>query len=333
MSVRVAVVGVGYLGQHHARIYSELTEAELVAVVDIDPERAEEVARRYETRASGDLNDVLDAVDALSIVSPTTSHYGIALECLKKGKDLLIEKPITVTIDQANELIREAGEGELILQVGHLERYNPGVIALSEMIDCPRFIEAVRVSPFLKRAVDVDVTLDLMIHDIDVVLGLVNSPIKEMRAVGFSYVTGKIDDARAWIEFENNVTACLTASRTAPKIVRKLKVYQEYAYLELNYQNTEIRHYFNPARVGKPYPRGNGSDAVSSVKNGVFSREKGEGYVEDTIKPEYMEPLRGELREFIRSVVTRERPKVSGVEGRDALRVAIEINALIGGVG
>jgi predicted dehydrogenase len=330
MSVKVAVVGVGYLGQHHARIYSELTEAELVAVVDIDPERAEEVARRYETRASGDLNDVLDAVDALSIVSPTTSHYGIALECLKKGKDLLVEKPITVTIDQANELIREAGECELILQVGHLERYNPGVIALSEMIYNPRFIEAVRVSPFLKRAMDVDVTLDLMIHDIDVVLDLVNSPIRTMRAVGFSYVTEKIDDARAWIEFENNVAAYFTASRIAQEKTRKLKVYQEHSYLELNYQNTEVRHYFNPSRGREPYPQGNGSPAAPSGQNTVFSGENGKGYVIDTIKPEYMEPLRGELREFIRSVVTRERPKVSGVEGRDALRVALEINALIG---
>ena len=331
MSIKVAVVGVGYLGQHHARIYSELTEAELVAVVDIDPVRAEEVALRYNARACRDYRDVLDGVDALSIVTPTTSHYGIALECIQKGKDLLVEKPITVSVDQANELVSEAGGRELVLQVGHLERYNPGVVAISEIVKSPRFIEAVRVSPFLNRAMDVDVTLDLMIHDIDVMLSLVNAPIRSMRAAGFSYVTEKIDDARVWVEFDNGIMAYLTASRIAQDRIRKLRVFQEHSFLELDYQNTEVLCCFNPSMGGEPFPQGNVLCDPFSVKNAGIFRENGKGCVVSTIKPAYMEPLRGELRDFIHSVVTRERPKVSGVEGREALKVALDINTLIGG--
>jgi len=331
MAVKVAVVGVGYLGQHHARIYSELTETELVAVVDIDTVLAEEVARRYNTRAFRDYKDILDGVNALSIVTPTTSHHGIALECMRRGKDLLVEKPITVTMDQANELISEAEERELVLQVGHLERYNPGVIAISEIVNGPQFIEAVRVSPFLNRAVDVDVTLDLMIHDIDVVLSLVRAPIGSMRAAGFSYMTEKIDDARVWIEFENGVMAYLTASRIAQNKIRKLRVFQKHSHLELDYENTEVRCCFNPARGGKPYPQGDVLHDNFSLKNAGVFQENGKGCLINIIKPAYMEPLRGELQEFIRSVITRERPKVSGVEGREALKVALDINTLISG--
>lgn len=323
MPVRVAVVGAGYLGQHHARVYSELDEAKLVAVVDIDPGRAREVAGKYGAAAAASHLDVLKEVDALSIVVPTTHHHEVALDCIRAGKDLLVEKPITVTIEEAGALVREAKERERILQVGHLERYNPGVIALSHMVSSPRFIEATRVSPFLNRAGDVDVTLDLMIHDIDVILSLVSAPIRTMRAAGFSFVTDKIDEARAWIEFESGAVAVLTASRMAREKQRRLRVFQDQALFELDYQLTEIRRYRRPEQYTE-VPEAAAGGLSLDVRS-----EPAPGYTVDTIRPEYMEPLKKELSDFLRCVATRERPMVSGEEGRDALKVALEINSLM----
>ncbi len=298
MALRVAVVGAGYLGQHHARIYSELQDVELAAVVDTDDGRAKEAAGKYGCRAFRDYRDVLGDVDAVSIVVPTSDHFRVALDCIQAGRDVLVEKPVTATVAEADELISEAAKKARILQVGHLERYNPGVIALTHMIEEPKFLEAVRVSPFLNRCFDVDVTLDLMIHDIDIILGLVRSPVKSIRAFGFSLVTGKIDEARAWIEFENRAVASLTASRISGEKQRMLKVVQKNAYMELDYQTStvELR---SPTEPG---------DA-------------------EIIRPEYREPLKEELKHFIRCVGTRERPTVSGVEGRDALRLVMEINS------
>jgi predicted dehydrogenase len=315
MPVKVAVIGAGYLGQHHARIYAELHDAELVGVVDTDGDRAEAIATKFGTKAFRSHRDVLDAAEAFSIVVPTVSHYEIALDCLRAGKDVLVEKPITATLDEADGLIREADRKGSVLQVGHLERYNQGVIALSGMVGAPRFIEAVRVSPFLNRAADVDVTLDLMIHDIDIILGLVRSPVRTIRAAGFSFVTEKIDDARAWLEFENGATALLTASRIARQKQRSLKVFQQNACLELDYQTAEVRRY-----EGASGPRHEGSPADSAG-------ESLPGMTVQTVRPEQREPLRSELQDFLRSVITRERPKVSGVEGRNALKTVLDINS------
>lgn len=298
MSVKVAVVGAGYLGQHHARIYSELDGAELVGVVDADFRRSEEIARKYASKPYHDYRDVMEGVDALSIVVPTTLHYGIALDCLKAGKDIIVEKPITTTVMQADEIISEAERKNCILQVGHLERYNSGVMAVSEMIEMPVFFESLRLSPFLNRATDVDVTLDLMIHDIDIVLSLVSSPIKNIKAFGFSSITEKIDEARAWIEFENGLVAFFTASRISQEKQRKFRVFQGNSYIELDYQQNDIRR---------------------------FSRKGGQ----EIIKPEYREPLKEELKDFIHCVANREKPRVSGIEGRNALKVALEINSLV----
>lgn len=300
MSLKVAVVGAGYLGQHHARVYSELQGVELVGIVDIDAVRAEEVAKKCSSKPYLNYLDVLGEVDALSIVVPTPDHFKVALGCLRAGKDVLIEKPITETVSQADELINEAKRTNRILQVGHLERYNPGVIALSQIIKEPRFIEAVRLSPVLDRGCDVDVTLDLMIHDIDMILSFVHSPIKNIHVIGFSLVTEKIDEARVWAEFENGAVACLFASRFSQEKQRKLKVIQKNSYIELDYQTgvVEIRSTPNPL---KP----------------------------EVVRPEYREPLKEEIKDFIHCVESRERPRVSGAEGRNALAVALEINSLM----
>ena len=301
MSVRVGVIGIGYLGQHHVRIYSELENTELVAVVDMVEKRADAFAVKYGCEAYYDYRDIFNKVDALSIVTPTTTHYSIALDCIRAGKDILIEKPVTVSVKEADELIAESEKSGCIIQVGHLERYNPAVLAAYDMVREPRFIEAERLSPFLNRGTDVDVTLDLMIHDVDIVLSLVSSPVKEIRAVGTRVLTDKIDVAKAWIEFEDGCTALFTASRLSPEKQRRLRVFQRDSYLLLDYQDCEIRHYFR----------------------------RGEEILYDTIRPENKESLKEELRDFIVCVKERKRPKVSAVEGRNALKIALDITKQI----
>jgi len=301
LSVRVGVIGVGYLGQHHARIYSEIEEAELIAVVDIDQEKADTFGAKYGCEAYYDFRDVLNKVDVLSVVTPTTTHHDIALGCLKAGKDILIEKPITVNIKEADELIRESEKMGCIIQVGHLERYNPAVLAASEMFKEPMFIESERFSPFLGRGTDVDVTLDLMIHDIDIILSLITLPVKEIRAVGAEVLTGKIDVAKAWLEFENGCIALATVSRLSPDKLRRLKVFQKDSYISIDYQNSEIKRYF---------------------------RDK-KGISFEVTRPEKKEPLKEELRDFLHCVKERRRPKVSAVEGRNALKVVLQITDII----
>jgi len=301
LAVKVGVIGVGYLGQHHARIYSEIEEAELVAVVDIDREKAATLAEKYHCEAFSDYSEILSKVDAFSIVTPTTSHYKIALDCLRAGKDMLIEKPVTVTVQEADELIDEAKTRDCIIQVGHLERYNPAILAAADFFNEPLFIESERLSPFLGRATDVDVTLDLMIHDIDIMLSLIAVPVKNIRAVGAKVLTDKIDVAKAWLEFENGCMALATVGRLSPEKSRKLKVFQKDSHLVIDYQSSEIKRFFR----------------------------SGEGISAEIIKPEKKEPLKEELKDFIRCVTERKRPTVSADEGRHALKVVLEINEMI----
>jgi predicted dehydrogenase len=302
LELKVGVVGVGYLGQHHARIYSELEGAELVAVSDTDGARAEEIAGRFGCRAVKDYRDMLEGVEALSIVTPTSTHYEVALECLKAGKDLLIEKPVTATVDEADSLIKEVEKRGAIVQVGHLERYNPGVVAVMGLVDEPVFIESERVAPFVNRALDVDVTVDLMIHDIDIVMSILGvSGVKDVRVVGARVLTDKYDVAKAWVEFEGGATALITASRISRIKQRLLKIYQKDSFLMLDYQKMRIRRFY---RSG---------GAIES----------------DSVKVESREPLRDEIEDFIDCVRERRRPKVSATEGRNALEVALEITRRI----
>ena len=301
MAVRVGVIGVGYLGQHHARIFSGLDGVELVGVSDTEGKKAGEIADKYGCRSFAEYADLVDVCDALSIVTPTTTHHAIAMECLNAGKDLFIEKPITESLEEAKDIIEAAEKNRLILQVGHLERYNPAIIAATEMIKAPKFIEAERLSPFLGRGIDVDVTLDLMIHDIDIVLSMVRSKVKEIRATGDSIMTGKIDVAKAWLEFENGCKALITASRLAPEKMRKLRIHQEDSYISIDYQSQEVRRYF----------------------------KRGTDISFDVVKPENKEPLKEELRDFISCIQNRKRPMVSGKEAMDALEIVLKINEML----
>lgn len=299
--MRIAVVGVGYLGEHHVRVLSGIEGVELAGVVDIREERALEIARRFGTEAFTDYRDVLDMVDALSIVTPTICHHEIGITALRAGKDLFIEKPITATIEEADELIEEADRRGCILQVGHIERYNPAILALDNLFLSPSFIEAERLSPFLGRGSDVDVTIDLMIHDIDIILKIANSEIREIRAKGQPVVTEMIDVASAWIEFDNGITAFLRASRVNRERLRILRVFERNSegerVAEVNYKEAELR---------------------------LVSKD-----TEETFRPDHREPLREELMDFVRSVINRSTPRVTGLEAKRALEVAFDINSII----
>jgi predicted dehydrogenase len=301
LSVKVGVIGVGYLGQHHARIFSEIEGVELVCVCDMNRGRAEEISCNYGCSSFHTLPDVIGACDAVSIVTPTTTHHEVAMECLGAGRDVFIEKPITENLAEANALVEDAEKKGLVLQVGHLERYNPAVIVAAELIREPRFLEAERLSPFLGRGTDVDVTLDLMIHDIDILLSLVKSPLKDFRATGESIVTARVDVAKAWLEFENGCKALLTASRLSQEKRRRLKIFQRDSYVEVDYQKQEVGHYI----------------------------KKGREISYNAISPENREPLKDELTDFIHNVVTRRRPQVSGREAAAALEIALKITAAI----
>ncbi len=303
--VNIGVIGVGYLGQHHARIFSELSREDggirLAAVIDADPARAEEIAGKYGCAAYGDYRQALDKVDAFSIVTPTTMHYEVALDCIRAGKDILIEKPITTTIGEADALIHASEDAGVIVQVGHLERFNPVVSALYPLLDKPVFIEAERLSPFLGRGIDVDITIDLMIHDIDIVLSVLQGkPVRDIKAAGDRVLTGNIDFAKAWLEFEG-VNAMFTASRISTEKARKLTVFQENSYLVMDYQNMEIKKFFR----------------------------EGGAMLHEVLSIERKEPLREELRDFVECIGSRSRPRVCALTGRNALKVALQIGEQI----
>jgi predicted dehydrogenase len=299
--LKICVVGVGSIGTHHARIFSGLENVELVGVVDIRAGQAENIASRFNCVPYTNHKEIMDSVDAVSIAVPTTVHHQIALDFLKNNKDVLIEKPITSTIQEAEELISEADRRNLILQVGHIERFNPGVSLISSMVDKPRFIESHRMSPFLGRSTDIDVTLDLMIHDIDIILSLVNSEITDLRATGDKVLTDNIDVAHAWIEFKNGCIAEAVTSRMASEKTRELKIFQQNAFLTLDYQEQEVSCY-------------------KKVNNSVGRVVR---------KAEESEPLMEQLRSYVECVKTRTRPVVSGHEGREALKVVLKISALV----
>ncbi len=303
--IRTAVVGAGYLGRFHAEKYAELSEAELVAVVDTDPAKRDELARKLGTRAVADHREILDRVDAVSIVVPTQHHHEVARDFLGRGIHVLLEKPITTTLEEADDLIRIAADGNLVFQVGHLERYNPVVVALDGVLREPRFVESVRIAPFKPRGTDVNVVLDLMIHDIDILRTIVGSGVKTIHAVGAPVFTSEEDIANARIEFENGCVANVTASRISLKSERKMRIFQADAYLSVDFQNRKLL----VARKGE-------GELMPGVPN-VQVEEK-------SFEPE--DALREEIRSFLRCVATGDPPKVSGKDGRMALEIALMIN-------
>lgn len=299
--LKVAVIGVGHLGQHHARIYTELPDVELVAVADLSEARRREVGGRLEVRAVADYHALLGAVDAVSVAVPTALHHEVGRAFLAVGADVLVEKPITRSLPEADDLVALATANGRILQVGHSERYNGAVQALAKEVLDPAFIEVHRMGPFPGRGADVDVVLDLMIHDIDIILTLVKSPLTAVSAVGVPVVSSQVDIANARLEFASGCVANITASRVTGERLRKIRVFQRDTCFVLDYANQEL----NLFRQSGPPSR----SRLTRVEVPVTRAE----------------PLRQELIDFVQSVRTRRPPMVSGEAGREAVAVAARI--------
>jgi predicted dehydrogenase len=310
--VRTAVIGVGYLGRFHAQKYADLPESTLVAVVDLRAEARDAVAAEVGCRAVADYRDILDAVDAVSIATTTPAHYPVAQHCLEHGLHVLVEKPIAETPEQARTLIETARRRGCILQVGHLERFNSAVLALEGVLGAPRFVESHRLAPFRERGTDVNVVLDLMIHDIDLIQSLVGSSIVSIDAVGTSVFSAEIDIANARIRYANGCVANTTASRVSMKTERKLRLFQDDAYVSIDLQQKEL------TIVRKAPVAASAAPGQLSVEERSF--EQGDA-------------LRCEIEAFLRSIRAGRPPAVSGEDGLRALETAIRITGLVQGNG
>jgi predicted dehydrogenase len=304
--LRAAVIGVGYLGRFHAQKYASLEDVDLVGVVDASRERAEEVAAEVGTAAFTDYRQLLDSVDVVSIVVPTQYHYPVARECLEAGCHILLEKPITQTVEEADHLIRLAEDRGLVFQVGHLERFNPAVLALEGVLKNPLFIESHRLAPFKTRGTDVTVVLDLMIHDIDIILSMVPSAIKLVNSMGVPVLSEEVDIANARLQFENGCVANVTASRVSRDVVRKIRIFQSDAYISIDYQARKIS-IFRKDDGGVPVP---GLPNVSMEEKSF----------------EQSDALLAEIRAFVDAVRDGTAPVVTGEDGKRALELALQIN-------
>ncbi len=306
--LKCAVVGAGYLGKFHAQKYASLPECELVAVVDTNEAVANSVAANNGTKAYTDYNAILGKVDAVSIVVPTSLHHAVAKDFLQAGCHVLVEKPITTTVAEADELIALAKQNQLVLQVGHLERFNPAVLGL-EQDEKPLFIESHRLSPFNPRANDVSVVLDLMIHDIDIILALVDSELERIDASGTAVLTQGTDIANARLLFTNGCVANVTASRISMKMERKMRMFRPSSYVSVDFQNRILtKHKTGPKEMFPGIPE-------ILTEESVF--ESGDALLE-------------EIKHFVNCINTGEKPLVSGEAGRRALATAIKITGLLG---
>jgi predicted dehydrogenase len=306
--IRAAVIGVGYLGKFHAQKYSELKISKLLAVVDKEFNSAQEVAADVGCAAYTDYHDLLGKVDAVSIVVPTDYHYEIAADFLKHNAHVLVEKPITTNIEQADQLIELAKSNNRILQVGHLERFNPAIVAIKKEISEIRFIESHRLAPYNPRGTDVSVILDLMIHDIDIILDMVNSEVEKIDASGTPVLSNDIDIANARIIFKNGCVANVTASRVSNKTDRKMRIFQNDAYLSIDFQNQELAIYRKGD--GEMYPGVPNID----IQKETFDKS---------------DALRAEIDHFLKCIVTNSTPKVTGQDAKRALQTAIQISELL----
>jgi len=302
-TIKAGVIGVGYLGRFHAQKYAAMTDVELVGVADTDPERAHLVAEECTTRAFSDYRELLPLVDAVSIAVPTVFHHQVAEECLRHSVDIMVEKPITTTLAEADDLIDLARRQQRILQVGHLERFNPAVLALQPLLTTPLFIEAHRLGVFKERGTDVDVVLDLMIHDIDIILSIVKAEIETIVTAGAPVITPLTDIANARIIFANGCTANITVSRISLESMRRMRIFQPGRYLSVDFGKKEVMTVRLKANE-------NGGHPLPEIEKSAFSDQ---------------DALELELCDFIRRVRDRSRPAVSGEEGRRALDVALQV--------
>ncbi len=300
--IKVGVVGIGHLGNYHLQKYKLLPDVEIVGVSDILQERSRKAAALYGCDTFTDHRELIGAVDAVSVTVPTRSHHAVAKDFLAAGKDVLLEKPMTVTLEEADELIGLAEKSGAILQIGFVERFNPAVTALDKVIERPLFIESHRLHPFIERGTDVDVVLDLMIHDLDIILHYVKSPVKSLEAVGVSVLSDEVDISNVRLVFENGCVANITASRITLKNLQKIRFFGLEGYHSVDFEKREL---------------------VSLSKTKRADGKVGIGYNDVEVIP--CDPLEEEIRAFIHSVKTRKPPPVSGREGRKSLELAVDI--------
>ena len=304
--LRIAVIGVGSLGQHHARILAAMPHADLIGVVDIKPDRAREVAAQYGTTAYSNASELVGRVDAVSIATPTLSHVVVALPFVESGAAVLVEKPLAATVEDADRLLAAADARGTVLAVGHTERFNPAVAAALPLVSRPKFVEIHRLGTFPERSLDIDVVFDLMIHDLDVLLATVGSEVESVEAVGVNVLTPRVDIANARLRFASGCVANVTASRISRDRVRKARFFQHDAYISIDYAAQELEVYRLAAQNGgRPTIQGGRIDVEND------------------------EPLRRELDDFICAVRDRRPPVVTGRDGRAALALANRIAELI----
>lgn len=295
--VRVGIVGVGYLGTQHARILSYLEEADLRAVADINFERALQIGNRHGVKYYQNYEDMLDDIDAAVVATDTSAHFTVSMNLLQQGKHVLVEKPITETVEQGEALVDVAKKNGLILQVGHLERFNPAVEAVENMISDPRFVEVQRLGSFSARSLDIDVVLDLMIHDLDIILALIKDEVVAIKSTGIHVLSEKTDIANARLEFKSGCVATLTASRVHQGKVRKLRIFEPTAYYSIDYIDQEVK---------------------------IFPLDGRQTDIR-TLKIQKEEPLKKELKNFLDCIIQGRMTKVSGEEGLRALRLASSV--------
>ena len=303
-SIRVAVVGAGEFGRNHVRVWRETQGAELVGIVDTNAERAQKIAAEFNVPVLPNIEALAaEKVDAISLAVPTKEHARIGCQLLDAGHDVLVEKPIAASLEEADQLIASAKRAGRILQVGHVERFNPAVVAVQKIVSKPMFFEVHRMGIFTPRSLDIDVVYDVMIHDLDILLSLVNSPVEDLKAVGIPVITDKVDIAHVRLEFANGTVANLTASRVSTERVRKMRFFQEHEYVSLDFTRQDVLRV--RVQPGSPMPE--------------------IGFEKVPTTPE--EPLHAELRSFLDCVRSRKVPVVDGVAGRRALELANRVMA------
>jgi len=307
-TLKTAVIGVGYLGKFHAQKYAQLAEAELIGVCDSNQKTAQSIASELNVDAFTDYLDLIGKVDAVSIVVPTQKHYEVAKVFLEAGVHVLLEKPITSQVEQARELVEIADRHNLVFQIGHLERFNPAVMALDDVLKKPQFIESHRIAPFNPRGADVNVILDLMIHDIDIILDFVRSPVSGIQANGVAVLSNDTDVANARIQFENGCVANVTASRVSSKSERKMRIFQSDAYITIDFQAKKLG--IHRKGEGEMFP------GVSEIDSITHEFEQGDA-------------LLAESQAFLKAIREQTQPIVSGTDGLNALQTAHLITSLL----
>jgi predicted dehydrogenase len=301
--VRIAVVGAGDFGRNHARVYRELPEAEFVGIVDANAERAAQIAKEFSVEVIPDIESLAGRVDAASVAVPTIDHARVGCRLLALGIDVIVEKPMAASLAEADELLRQAKRGARILQVGHLERFNPGIVAVMPVVNRPLYFEVHRLGVFTPRSLDIDVVYDVMIHDLDILLAIVDSPVVDIKAIGIPVLTDKVDIAHVRLDFASGAVANVTASRVSTERVRKLRFFQQHEYISVDFTRQDALR----VRVLEPGPQPK--------------------FDFTTLPAEREEPLLAELRAFLESVRTRRAPLVDGAAGRRALELADQVMA------